>query len=228
MKRILSLLLVLVCFTALLAGCGDKRKTETVYVTIADKSGKVVLAREEIKAKDLDGDDKVTLFEALKAAHKTCPNGGADGFVAEEGQYGLSMVKLWGEENGGSFGYYVNEASAWSLSDEVHAGDRLVAFSYTDTAFFSDTFCYFDNQEATVKKNEAVTLTLTALMFDMNYNTVPTPVAGATVTVNGTAIETKTDAEGKITLTLEKGVNIISASSDVMTLVPPIAKITVK
>ena len=228
MKRILSLVLVLVFFTLLLAGCGDKRKTETVYVTIADKSGKVVLAREAIKAKDLDGDEKITIFEALKAAHKTCP-AGADGFAAENGEYGLSMTKLWGEDNGGAYGYYQNEAAAWALTDEVKEGDRIVAFSYVDTAFFSDAFCYFDNQEATVKKGETVTLTLTALLFDLvSYDTIPTAVAGATVTVNGTAIETKTDADGKITLTLEKGVNVISASSDVMTLVPPIAKITVK
>ena len=229
MKRILSLVLVLVFFTLLLAGCGDKRKTETVYVTIADKSGKVVLAREEIEAKDLDGDEKVTIFEALKAAHKTCP-AGADGFDAVDSEYGLSMTKLWGEDNGGSYGYYQNEAAAMSLSDEVKEGDRIVAFSYTDTTFWSDTFCYFDNQEATVKKGETVTLTLTALMYDLVDYTkmVPTAVAGATITVNGTAIETKTDAEGKITLTLEKGENVISASSDLMTLVPPIAKITVQ
>lgn len=223
-------MLVLVCFVLLLAGCGGKAKTETFYVTIADKSGKVVLAREEIKAKDLDGDDKITIFEVLKAAHKTCPNGGKDGFAAEETQYGLSMTKLWGEENGGSFSYYVNEEGVnGPLTTEVKADDRIVAFAYTDTAFFSDTFCYFDPQVKTVKKGETVTLTLTALQFDMlSFDYVPGPVSGATITVNGTAIDAKTDAEGKVTLTLDKGVNVISASSDALNLVPPIAKITVK
>ena len=77
-----------------------------------------------------------------------------------------------------------------------------------------------------MKKGETVTLTLTAFGYDENWNPVPKAFEGATIKVNGTAIEAKTDAEGKITLTLDKGVNVISASGD--TLVPAIAKITVK
>ena len=252
MKRILSLLLVLVCFTALLAGCGvtktdattaaDTTAAETtvvattvaaadpaaVYVTIADKSGSAVLKYAEITVTDLDADGKLTIFEALKAAHATCPNGGADGFVAEDGQWGLSMVKLWGEENGGSFGYYVNEASAWSLSDEVHAGDRLVAFSYTDTATFGDRFSYFAPITPKVNASETVTLTLTALMPDESWNFVPTPVAGAKILVNGTDSGLVTDAEGKVTLTLTAGENEITATSETIILVPPFAFVTVE
>lgn len=226
MKRVLSLTLVLVCFVLLLAGCGDKAKTETVTVTIVDKNGEAVLALKEVKAKDLDGDDKITIFEALKAAHATCPNGGKDGFAAEETQYGLSMTKLWGEENGGSFGYYVNNEMPMSLTEEVKTDDQIVAYFYLYGQM--ETFCYFEPQVKTVKKGETVTLTLTAFAFDENWTPVPTPVESATITVNGTAVEAKTDAEGKITLTLDKGVNVISASSDALNLVPPIAKITVK
>ena len=156
MKRILSLLLVLVCVAFLLVGCnvnvsvnGDSTaastkgasvasKTnsttanattattatattattantpvaETVYVTIVNK-GTVELALAEIEANDLDEDGKVNLYEVLKAAHATCPNGGADGFAAfNDPNYGLSMTKLWGEENNGGFGYYQNDASS--------------------------------------------------------------------------------------------------------------------
>ena len=227
MKRILSLLLILVCFTLLLAGCGDKAKTENVTVTIVNKSGEVVLALKNVKAKDLDDDDKINIYEALKAAHKTCP-AGEDGFAAENGSYGLSMTKLWGEENGGSFGYYVNEASAMALTDEVKAGDRIVAFAYTDTVGFSDRFSYFTPMTATKSASESVTLTLTALIPDANWNFVPTAVAGAKITVNGTATEYVTDAEGKVTLTLAKGENLISATSDALNLIPPVAKITIK
>ena len=224
MKRVLSLMLVLVCFVLLLAGCGDKTKTENVTVTIVDKNGEAVLALEKVKAKDLDGDDKITIYEALKAAHKDCPNGGADGFAAEDGQYGLAMTKLWGEENDGSFGYYVNDGMPMSLAEEVKADDRIVAYFYLYGQM--DTYCYFDKQTETVKKGETVTLTLTAFGYDENWNPVPKAFEGATIKVNGTAIEAKTDAEGKITLTLDKGVNVISASGN--TLVPAIAKITVK
>lgn len=251
MKKILSLVLILACFALLLAGCGEKTpdattaaqtvaettaaqttvapaEPQTVLVTIADKNGEAVLKLAEITASDLDEDGKVTIYEALKAAHATCPNDGADGFAAEVGQYGLSMVKLWGEENGGSFGYYVNDASAWSLADEVHTGDRIVAFAYTDLTGWSDTFCYFDQVIATKPEGETVEITLTAIFFDASYAPVPTPVEGAKILVNGVDSGLVTNAEGKVTLTLEIGVNEISATSETMTLVPPIAKITVE
>lgn len=256
MKKILSLVLILACFALLLAGCGEKTpdsttaaqtvaaqtvaettaaqttvepaEPQTVLVTIADKNGEAVLKLAEIKASDLDEDGKVTIYEALKAAHATCPNGGADGFAAEVGQYGLSMVKLWGDENGGNFGYYVNETSSMSLADEVHTGDRIVAFAYTDLVGWSDAFCYFDPIIATKTSGENVEVTLTALLPDENWNPVQTPVEGAKILVNGVDSGLTTDAEGKVTLTLESGVNEISATSETMTLVPPIAKITVE
>ena len=202
--------------------------TETVYVTIVNK-GTVVLARAEVEAKDLDEDGSVNLYEALKAAHATCPNGGADGFVAvNDPKYGLSMTKLWGEENGGSFGYYQNETSSWSLGDVVHTGDRVVAFSYVDTTSWTDTFCYFDPQVKTVQASETVTLKLTAMTYNDKFELVPSAVAGATIIVNGAETLFTTDAEGNVTLTLESGVNVISASSATLTLIPPIAKITVQ
>ena len=253
MKRILSLLLVLVCFAALLVGC-EVTKTEgttgtesttaaattaaattasnaakaEIHVTIVNKSGAAVLKYATITATDLDADDKINIYEALKAAHATCTNGGAEGFVAEEGQWGLSMVKLWGEENGGSFGYYVNEASAWSLTDEVHPGDRLVAFSYTDTVGYGDRLSYFAPITAKVNAGETVTLTLTALIPDESYNYVPTTVAGAKIFVNGTDSGLVTDAEGNVTLTLSAGVNEITATSETVILVPPFAFITIE
>lgn len=256
MKKILSLILILACFALLLAGCGEKTadnttaaqttaaqtaaettatpttvapaEPQTVLVTIADKNGEAVLKLAEITATDLDEDGKVNIYEALKAAHATCPNDGADGFAAEVGQYGLSMVKLWGEENGGSFGYYVNETSSMSLADEVHTGDRIVAFAYTDLVGWSDAFCYFDPIIATKTSGENVEVTLTALLPDENWNPVQTPVEGAKILVNGVDSGLTTDAAGKVTLTLASGVNEITAESDTLTLVPPIAKITVE
>ena len=257
MKKILSLVLILACFALLLAGCGEKTldattaaqttaaqtvaettaaqttvepaEPQTVLVTIADKNGEAVLKLAEITASDLDEDGKVTIYEALKAAHATCPNGGADGIAAEVGQYGLSMVKLWGEENGGSFGYYVNETSAWSLADEVHTGDRVVAFAYTDLVGWSDAFCYFDPIIATKTSGENVELSLTAIVFDTEVGAMaPKAVVGAKIYVNGVDSGLTTDAEGKVMLTLASGVNEIAAKSDTLTLVPPIAKITVE
>ena len=249
MKRILSLWLVLICFAALLVGCNVNKVegttapetttaattdattaavTAEVYVTIANKSGAAVLKNAAITTTDLDADGKINIYEALKAAHATCPNGGADGFVTEVGQYGLSMVKLWGEENGGAFGYFVNEASAWSLADEVQPGDRIVAFSYTDTVGYTDRLSYFTPITAKVNAGETVTLTLTALIPDESWNNVPTTIAGAKIFVNGTDSGLTTDAEGNVTLTLSAGVNEITATSETIILVPPIAFITVE
>ena len=256
MKKILSLVLILACFALLLAGCGEKTpdattaaqttaaqtaaettatpttvapaEPQTVLVTIADKNGEAVLKLAEITASDLDEDGKVTIYEALKAAHATCPNGGADGFAAVETQYGLSMSKLWGEDNNGNYGYYQNEAAAWALTDEVHTGDRIVAFSYVDLTCFSDAFCYFDPMKATKAAGETVEVTLTAIFYDASYAPVPTPVEGAKILVNGVDSGLVTDDAGKATLTLEIGVNEITATSETMTLVPPIAKITVE
>ena len=256
MKKILSLVLILACFALLLAGCGEKTPDattaaqttvaqtaaettatpttvapadpQTVLVTIADKNGEAVLKLAEITATDLDEDGKVTIYEALKAAHATCPNGRTDGFAAVETQYGLSMSKLWGEDNNGNYGYYQNETPAWALTDEVHTGDRIVAFSYVDLTGFSDAFCYFNPMIATKPAGETVEITLTAIFFDASYAPVPTPVEGAKILVNGVDSGLTTDADGKATLTLESGVNEITAESDTMTLVPPIAKITVE
>ena len=145
-----------------------------------------------------------------------------------DSQYGLSVTKLWGEENSGSFGYYQNEVMAMGLTDEVHTGDRLVAFSFTDAAGYSDRFSYFAPQTASVNDGESVTLTLTALIPDENWNLVPTLIEGATISINGTATEFKTDAEGKVTLTLAKGENLITATCSDPLLVTSVAKITVQ
>ena len=203
--------------------------TTNVYVTIADAEGKLALAQEAVTVTDVDGDGKLTIHDALYAAHEAKFDGGAAaGYGAEEGAYGLAITKLWGEENGGSYGYYVNNASAWSLTDSVVDGDYVNAFVYTDLIAWSDTFCFFDVNTATVEQTGSITLTLSAAGYDASYNPITVPVEGATITVDGVATEIKTDGEGKATLTLETaGVVVISATSETQTLVPPACKISV-
>ena len=230
MKRTLASFLVLLfvfCMFGTAAFADDS--TVTAYVTISDDTGTLVLAREAVRVADTDGDGAITLSDALFAAHEAkFPGGAAAGYLAEESVYGLSLVKLWGIENGGSYGYYVNNASPMSLLDPISAGDHLTAYAYTDLIAWSDTFSYFDADTAAVAVGEELTLTLVAAGFDAAWNPVVLPVAGAALTVNGKTTEFVTDADGKVTLTLDAaGTAVISATSETMTLVPPVCVATV-
>lgn len=232
MKKALSLVLavtmLMLCSAAVFAD-EVSAETATVYVTISDAEGRLVLTQEAITVTDADGDGALTIHDALYAAHEAKYEGGAAaGYGTEEGQYGLSITKLWGTENGGSYGYYVNNASAWSLTDPVKTGDYVSAFVYTDLVAWSDTFCFFDVYTVTADEGDTLELTLSAAGYDESYNPITVPVEGATITVDGVATDVKTDAEGKATITLNKaGDVVISATSETQNLVPPVCKVSV-
>ncbi len=198
--------------------------TASVYVTISDNEGKLVLTQEKITVSDIDEDGALTINDALYLAHEAKYEGGAAaGYGYSHSDYGISMTKLWGAENGSSYGYYVNNTSALSLADAVADGDYVNAFVYTDLTAWSDTYTFFDQNTVTVETGDAITLTLSAAGYDADYNPITIPVEGATITLNGTATEFKTDAEGKVTITIaDAGSVVISAVSDSQTLVPPV------
>ena len=200
----------------------------TVYVTISDETGMLVLSQEAISVTDSDSDGVLSINDALYVSHEVCYEGGAaEGYASSEGQYGLCMDKLWGASNGGSYGYYVNNAPAWSLVGPVKDGDYVNAFIYTDLIAWSDTYCYFDVNTALADENGDVTLTLSAQGYDESYNPIVIPVEGAVITIDGEATEYVTDAEGKAKIALrESGTHIISATSEAQTLVPPVCKVT--
>lgn len=215
MKKLacLILALALICSFAM---------AETVFVTISDDSGKIVVAAEPFDAADADGDGVVSISDALFAAHEARFEGGAAaGYEAADVGYGLSMMRLWGVENGGSYGYYVNNASPISLADAVNEGDMIYAYAYTDLETWSDTYSFFDISRA-VNSGE-MTLTLKAIGFDADFNPVEMPVEGAVITIDGEDSEFITDANGAVTVALGDAEEyLISARSDSMTLVPPI------
>lgn len=203
--------------------------TAEVYVTVSDKDGKLALAQEKITVTDTDKDGYLTVNDALFCAHEAKYEGGAQaGYASAYGAYGLSLTKLWGTANGGSYGYYVNNKSAWSLADTVKNGDYVNAFVYTDLTAWSDTYCMFNVNTASAKVGGEINLTLTSYNYDTNGNLITVPVGGATVTVNGEKTAFKTDKNGTVTITLEKeGAYVISAVSDTQLLVPPVCKATV-
>ena len=202
----------------------------SVYVTIADSEGKLAAVQEKIDVTDIDNDGAPTINDALYIAHEELYDGGAAaGYKSSVGQWGLGLDKLWGTENGGSYGYYVNSKAASGLADAINDGDFIDAFVYTDTTAWSDSYSWFDEREKEAEQGAEVTLTLSRAAFDENYTPLTLPVEGAKITINGEATDFVTDAEGKVTFTVDKaGENVISASSDSLRLVPPSAVINVE
>lgn len=200
-----------------------------VYITIADKDGKLAITQERITVTDIDGDGALTINDALYLAHEAKYDGGAAaGYASEVGAYGCSLAKLWGAANGVSYGYYVNNRSAMSLTDVVKEGDYINAYVYTDLTAWSDTYCYFDVNTVKTEAGKEVVLTLSAAGYDANWQPITVPVNGATIMVDGMATEYKTDKGGKVVITLgTKGTHIISAKSDTQTLVPPACVVNV-
>ena len=151
-----------------------------------------------------------------------------DGYAAANGDYGLAITKLWGVENGGSYGYYVNNAASMGLSDPVKDGDRLYAFIYTDTTAFSDMYTFFDKAAADVSENGTLELVLSGAGYDENWNPVTLPVEGAVITVNGEKTAFVTDKDGKVSVKLDKaGKYTVTAVSDDKALVPAVCIVNV-
>ena len=210
---ILVLTLVLLCAFA---------NAETIYVTISDGQGKLALAHEAFEVSDTDADGAITICDALVSAHEAAYAGGAEaGFKTMDTDYGISLDRLWGVENGGSYGYYLNNLSPNSLLDAVKDGDHLYAYAFTDLESWSDTFCFFDF--AAIETSADFELTLTSQGYDADWNVVYAPVEGAVITVNGEDSGFVTDADGKAKIGLkDAGEYVISAHSDQINLVPPV------
>lgn len=223
-KTVAALLTILMLIPCCCAGAfAEASSSADVYVTICDADGELALAQEKITVTDVDSDGILTINDALFCAHESKYDGGAQaGYLSGNTEYGLSLMMLWGDESG-SFGYYVNDASAWSLSDVVSEGNRVNAFVYSDQSTWSDTYCFFDKNMLTAQQNEEVTLTLRAAGWDADFNPITIPVEGADITLNGKVSGITTDKDGKAVITFkDAGSYIISATSNTQVLVPPV------
>ena len=222
-KRAISFLLAVMILLAVLAMPTFAAWTDTyVYVTVAYGDHKVTYDR--MKIIELVADNVTTVHEVLYTVHELrCDDPVTDYYRVEETEYGKSITKMWGVENGSGYGYYVNDVMGTSLDQAVNTDDHVYFYVYTDTVAFSDTYAYFDKKTAEVRGDETVTLTLMAASFDENWNPVNLPVKNATITFDGEATEYKTDEEGKVTFPVDRsGKVVVSALSEDMILVPPI------
>jgi plastocyanin len=224
MKKFFLLALALVLALNLAAVCLADEAAPTVYVTIAN--GDLMLIRQPVTLTDTDADGLLTINDALFLAHEEAFEGGAEaGYLAGESQWGLSLFKLWGVENGGSYGYYVNNTAAYSLADPLNDGDSVAAFVYTDLVSWSDAFCFFDPDTVEAQPGDTVTLTLLGAAYDENWTPITAAFGGAIITFDGQDTEYRTDDEGKVTFELPEGVSVISARYESATLVPPVCLI---
>lgn len=229
MKKTISLLaaLLLALTVAVLPVMAEGEEAVTVYVNLSN-AGELVMAHEAIAVTDVDGDGALTIQDALTLAHDAKFEGGAaEGFAAVDSDYGPMITKMWGVENGGSYGYYLNNNMAYSLLDPVAEGDCLTAYVYADAMGFSDIYTYFEVSEAQGTAGEELTLTLYQVGFDANFAPVSSPLSGASVTVDGVEVAV-TDENGVAAFApAAEGTYILSATSKELTLVPPVCILTV-
>ena len=195
-------------------------------------AGEIKVAAEEITVTDKDGDEKLTINDALIIAHDQFYEGGAAaGYTSAETDWGLSIKKIWGIDNGGNYGYTVNNVFAMGLTDPVSEGDWLYAYAYKDG--YSDEYTYFEGDPGKkvqdAKTGDTAELKLVGTYYDSDAKGMKQePIANAVITVNGKETSYKTDAEGKVSLPVETAGNVvISANYTGKTIVPPIAKLNV-
>ena len=230
-RRLSALSLALALCLTLLGACGAKPAEEvpTVPMNVAISSeGTLVLPCVTVNVPDEDGNGTVTVEEALTAAHAANFKDGAAGFAMEDTEYGQSISKLWGVENGCyAYSYYVN--TEYVLPDaELKTDDVIYAYSYSDLAGFSDTYSYFDTQKLTVSAPGKLSFTLFALGYDASYNPVSAPLAGAEITLNGEPTGIFSGENGSFEITLDaKGEYVLSATWAEGVLAPPVCAITV-
>ncbi len=209
---------------------GDDACKADVYVTISDDKHKVQIAHEPVIAYDINADGLVTVDEALYAAHEKFYEGGAAaGYSSAVSTYGNALQKLWGIENGGTFGYTVNSVFSNSLDDTIKDGDSVYAYVYTDLSGFSDSYSRFESYTVKSDAGEPIALKLTRSYFDKSYNQAWEAVDNAVITVDGKATEYVTDEKGQVSIIInEPGRHVISASSENYNLIPPVCIAEVK
>lgn len=176
-KRILSMLLAL-ALTGLFPAAARAEEASVASITVQltlyekgqfakDKDGRIMFQR-SVTVTDDNGDGTYSLNEALLAAHTAYCSAGADGYTVS----GSWVTQLWGTATS-DYGFYKNNAVTGTVDAEALAdGDQITAFTYYDTAGYSDRYSFFTEAEKTVTAGEEFTLTLMSWGYDGNFNPV--------------------------------------------------------
>ena len=235
--KFLSMILIAAMIVTGFTGLSGEQKISAaervrVYVTIADDTGALVVRQQSVDVTDVDSDGKFTIYDTLYCAHEKYFKGGAEaGFAAGEveGYEGKSLFKLWGIENGGSYGYCLNDKFAWSLMDEVTENNYLNAYVFTDTVAYSDTYSFFESHVYGLKKNKTLKIKLFYYTYDENFMPVAAPLTNARLIINGNDTEYITNSKGYVKVKFEEsGSYFISAVHPVTNIVAPSTLVFVK
>lgn len=230
MKRILAIVIAsLLCLASLfsLSVFAEEEAKVNVKVSVTTKNS-IKAGLVDVAAGDEDGDGAITISDALYVAHKIYCSAGVSGYAAEETEFGLSLVKLWGDESG-NFGYYLNHQPAMSLADTIKEGDVISACIYEGVYPNMESYAYFDKDSAVVSEGGSITLTLMKLGYDENFNAVSSPVANAKLTVDASPWgDYTTDANGKVTFAPEWTAEmIVSAIGENEEIIMPVCRVWV-
>lgn len=203
-----------------------------IYITIADK-GNVVVKQQKITVTDVNDNGFFDVDDALCIAHEQYYADGVEsGYGSYTGYWGLSISKLWGDTSG-NYGYWVNNASCWSLEDLVSSGDHLVAFVYQDGTTWSDAYAAFGAYNYDAQEGTAFSVKLDSVSYAPDYSVIWNGHSGATITVydaqNNIVTATCVDnGDGTYTLTLPAaGTYYLVATDSDPLIVPAVTVLTV-
>lgn len=204
-----------------------------ISVTISNK-GTLVMAQKTVTVIDRNEDGKLDVDEALYAAHEAGFTGGAGaGYGSAVGDYGLGVTKLWGVKTT-TAGYWLNDASCWSLEDEVNAGDYLVAWVYQSESW-ADSYAKWDSTSTSATSGTALTVSLQKAGYDEG-NTVFAAMSGATIKAYGSDLTQKDvctvrdngDGSYAVTFTTAGEYYLVATGNAETILVPTVCKVSVE
>lgn len=149
-----------------------------------------------------------TIDGALIAVHDLLYSGGAAaGYETADSAWGLSITKLWGVANGGSYGYMIRRGGEvvmpMSLADKLQNGDHIDFLIYQNAYPDTEAYAFFAETAVSAVTNESFTVKLIAQDgYDASWNPVFAPCAGAAILLDGVATAAVTDDNGEAQITV--------------------------
>ena len=198
-------------------------KEPFAYVNLSIR-GKIELSMVEIPLIDNDGVEGITMNDVMYTTHELYAPGGRNSYASSNGY----VNRLWGE-SGVAIGYLRNHVFTWDINEPVENGDVIDAYIYQDEVNFGDFAAYFNKDRLSVDMGQSFELTLYRIIPGNTLaNNRSEPVKNADILIDGETTAYRTDAQGKVTLSFEKGGSyVVSAVSDKYILVPPICVVDV-
>lgn len=169
-------------------------------IVTSDKDGETLLNFATVHVTDMNGDNKLTMYDGFACFHEQYHTNGVSGYTDNNW-----VTKFWSVSTA-MFSYGHNNRWVYSTAEEIADGDSLCLFTYQDQNSWSDLYTYFDNLTDTATAGEEKTFHVNGYSFFGSGRTadaVANP-EGATVTAScdgQTDLTTTTDAEGNFKLT---------------------------